>query len=201
MARCRRGLRAPDTFIQEEDAYLVDYAWVMSLLYGMFTGIKTDDQHFKGKLLEDDVRGLGPQALPSAPCRAADGTSKQVDASFVVADTLVIAECRAVGMSIGLTRGDERADQFRKEKVDKALRDSSEKGVWLAARSIGHNYTIEPAVRRICPIAVSADVEFIPSADPFYWLTDRKPRIMTPLNFSGGFQTARFRQTSTTQFK
>ena len=179
-------------FMQVDDAYLVDYAWVISLLYTMFFGINTDDQHFKGRLLEDNVRGLGTQALPSAPCRAADGTSRQIDSSFVVDKTLVVVECRAIGMSIGLSRGDERADQFRKNKIDKALHDASEKAAWLTTRPVGRNYRIDSRIRRICPIAVSSHVEFVPSAEPFYWLTDNKPRIMTPLELKNWLSDGTF---------
>jgi hypothetical protein len=156
----------------------IDYAWVDRRLYDLFLGVQVDDQNFKAIALERMVR-QGGSVLPRLACRAPDGHSKQIDASFAVGDRLVIVECRAVWRSVAFDRGDPEAIRYRNDKIDGLLADVDAKAHWLAARPVGANYDVTHFVD-ILPVGVSPFVEYIPSLGTRYWLTGDLPRVLTP---------------------
>jgi len=156
----------------------VDYAWVDRRLYDLFLGVQVDDQNFKGDALERIVRQEG-SVLPRLACRAPDGDSKQIDASFALGDRLVIAECRAVWRSVAFDRGDPEAIRYRNDMINKLLADVDAKAHWLATRPVGANYDVSHFVD-ILPVGVSPFAEYIPSLGTRYWLTEDLPRVLTP---------------------
>jgi hypothetical protein len=178
-----------------DGSFLVDYAWPTKILEYLFFGVHPENQNFKGDALEALVRKQIDPVLPHRACRAFDGTSKQVDASFISGDLLVIVECRAFAMSIGYDRGELDAQQYRINRIDKALRDISEKARWLADRPNGHNYNIDDNVQWICPCVVTPFVEFIPSLDEVYWLADDLARVLTPTELSTASKAGKFTST------
>lgn len=156
----------------------VDYAWILRRLIDLFIGTHIADQRFKGDLLEMVVR-FTESVLPVGPCKSSDGMSKQIDAAFSMDKRLVIVECKAVGQSIGFERGDPEAMAFRKRLVDESLSQVDDKAMWLANHPEGANYDIRH-YEDILPIAVTPFVEYVPTTDPHYWLTEHLPRILTP---------------------
>jgi hypothetical protein len=156
----------------------IDYAWIDSILYNLFFGVQLGEQHFKGQILEQLVHG-GKSALPTGPCNSLNDESRQIDAAFDLGELLVITECRAVGRSFGIERGDPKALAFRRAKIDQALHDIDEKAHWLASHVLGKNYDVR-RYRRILPIAITPFVEFIDSLDPRYWLSSELPRVLSP---------------------
>jgi hypothetical protein len=156
----------------------LDYAWIGRRLYDLFLGVRLDDQNFKGDALEGMVR-KGSSVLPLGACRARDGESKQVDASFALGERLIIVECRAVWRSVGFDRGDFEAIRYRNEMTDTLLADVDAKAQWLAARPVGANYDISHFVD-ILPLGVTPFAEYIPSLDSRYWLSNDLPRVLTP---------------------
>ncbi len=157
--------------------YYIDYEPLASRLYYLFFGLKVEDQNFKGDALEALIRNR-ESVLPHAAMRASDGSARQVDASFAADDTLVIVECRAVGRSLGMERGDPAAVKYRNDLINRTLRDVDDKAQWLR----GHSRERQDIMRfrRILPIGVTPFREFIPSRDRYYWVTDTLPRVMTP---------------------
>lgn len=162
----------------EENRIFIDYAWILRRLYDLFVGINIPDQNFKGEALENLIR-KGKSSLPVKECKALNGTKKQIDAAFSVKDTLIIGECKAIGKSIAYDRGDPVAIEFRKEKIDGALKAVDEKAKWLADNPVGTNYDIR-SFRRILPIVITPFVEFIPSLDVYYWISKDLPRVLMP---------------------
>ena len=147
-----------------KDRLFIDYAWIDRRLYDLFVGVRIPDQRFKGDVLEEMVRQK-PSDLPTAPCKARDGTMKQIDASYVVGKHLVLIECKAVSHSIGFDRGDPEAINFRREHViERLLNEADSKANWLAKRPNGRNYNLE-GILDILPVGVSPFVEFIPSRE------------------------------------
>ena len=123
--------------------------------------------------MEQSVRE-GRSVLPVGPCIAQSGEPKQIDAAFRIGNRLLVAECRAVSRSIAFERGDPDAIRYWIQTIEKALTDGDDKGSWLAAHPRGRNYDVTWA-EAIVP-GVTPFVQFIPSTDQRYWLTDR-PRI------------------------
>jgi hypothetical protein len=165
-----------------EDQVFVDYAWILRRLHDLFLGVWIPDQNFKGDALERVVRG-GKSLLPIKPCTANSGETRQIDFATALGKHLIIAECKAVGMSIAFDRGEPEAIQYRTENVvERALREVDDKARWLAAHPVGSNYDIS-VYENILPVAVSPFVEFIPSLDTRYWISKDLPRVLTPSEF------------------
>ena len=160
----------------------IDYAWMIRRLFDLFRYVSLPDQNFKGEALENTV-SRGPSALPTKPCKSVEGEQKQIDYAYAGFTYLIIVECKAVGMSIGFDRGDPIAIKFRTENVvERALTEVDDKANWLAQHPKGSNYDIT-SYSHILPLAISPFVEFIPSKNPRYWLTDIIPRVLTPREF------------------
>ena len=158
--------------------FCVDYAWIRRSLYNLFYGVELDVQNFKGHILETVVREE-ESPLPSKKCKGYDGSSKQIDASYGVGDTLVIGECKTKSKSFGFFRGDATAINHRNEFIRKVLAEVDEKARWLVGHPKGTNYDIQEFAR-IIPIVITPFVEYIPSLEDWYWLEDGLPRVLTP---------------------
>ena len=172
------------TFLPCDSTELVfiDYAYLVQRLYYLFYGVKLDDQNFKGDALESYVRSESKVSpLTHKECRAVDGTRRQVDASFSLDKTLVIVECKAIGMSLAYTRGDPRAISYRLEKIDEGLKQVDDKAKWLAERPVGSNYDIRD-FQAILPLVVTPFCEFMPQLTSFYWISDQLPRVLMSYN-------------------
>jgi len=161
-----------------ESRLFVDHCWCLRLLYNLFFGLNLPDQNFKGDALEVAVR-RGTSVLPTQPCISLNGEEFQIDAAFEIGETLVIAECKAVGISFGVERGDPQAISYRLAVVNRALKEIDDKAKLLSANPIGRNYDVT-RFRRITPIAVTPFVEYIPSLAEHYWLSKEIPRVITP---------------------
>ena len=121
--------------------------------------------------------------MPVTPCKSLNGEKKQIDYAIACGSYLIIAECKAVNMSISFDRGDPQAIEYRtKYVVNPALEQVDDKADWLAAHPKGSNYDIS-SYSHILPLAISPFVEFIPSRNTRYWLTNDIPRVLTPREF------------------
>lgn len=161
-----------------DEHIFVDYAYIYFRLFHLFHGVQVSDQNFKGLALELFTR-QGRSVLPSRQLKAADGTSRQIDAAFEVGEILIIAECRAVSTSIAVERGSPRGLEKRRNLVEKILDDVDEKANWLAAHIKGRNYDVSK-FRAVLPIGVTPFKEFIPSIAPRYWISSKIPRVLAP---------------------
>ncbi|MDY6918370.1 MAG: hypothetical protein SVP26_10605 [Chloroflexota bacterium] len=168
----------------QPDQFFVDYAWILRRLHDLFVGVWLPDQNFKGDTLEKAVR-KGKSVLPTKPCIARSGEQRQIDYAVACGSHLVIAECKAVGMSIAFERGDPTAIKHRTDNVvELALTQVDQKAKWLAEHPAGTNYDIG-AYDYILPVVVSPFVEFVPSQDKRYWVSGGIPRVLTPEEFEG----------------
>jgi len=140
------------------------------------------DQNFKGDALENAMQ-KGQSVLPTRPCKAINGEERQIDYAVALGKYLLIAECKAVGRSIGFDRGDPRSIKHRTDNVvELSLSQVDEKALWLASNPVGTNYDIS-TYSYILPVGVSPFVEFIPSKDTHYWISDAIPRVLTVKEF------------------
>jgi hypothetical protein len=108
--------------------------------------------------------------------KAFDGSSSQFDAAFRMDQILVIVECKAAGTSLSFERGDPSAVNHRLSKVHEGVTDVDEKTNWPSTRPVGKNYDVS-AFDKILPIVVTPFVEFIPTLETKYWISDRLPRV------------------------
>jgi hypothetical protein len=166
----------------QENRVLIDYAWILRRLHDLFLGISIPDQNFKGDALETLIRSA-QSVLPTKPCKTDKGESRQIDYAVACGSHLVIAECKAVGMSIAFDRGDPKAIKYRTNNVvERGLYEVDDKAKWLAVYPLGTNYDLSN-YDYILPVVVSPFVEFIPSQDTRYWISRDLPRVITPKEF------------------
>jgi hypothetical protein len=156
----------------------VDYAWILQRLYRLFLDVKLSDQNFKGAAFEELVRRNG-SVLPVKPCKAHDGTTKQVDCAMDLGDALLVVECKVKAQSIGWERGASAAIEGRQQFIEEAIGDADEKAFWLAQRPRGANYDVSK-YKRILAVVVTPFVEFIWTKSSYYWLSTALPRVLTP---------------------
>ncbi len=179
----------------EKDRIFIDYAFIEARLYWLFHNLNVPDQNFKGSALESYVRDR-PSILPVKPCKAADGSSRQVDAAFAVGNVLVVVECKVKAQSFGFERGDPVAIEQRNMFVDQALRQVDDKAIWLSQHARGLNYDIS-RFDWILPLVVTPFVEFIRVKDANHWLDDVTPRVITPWELRAGLADGLFSRVGT----
>ena len=166
----------------QSDRAFIDYAWIFRRLHDLFVGIWIPDQNFKGDALEKYIR-KDKSLLPTTPCRSNTGEERQIDYAVLCGNHLVIAECKAVSKSIGFERGDPKAIKHRTDKViELGLSEVDDKAKWLVKHPVGNNYNVTE-YNYILPVVISPFVEFIPSKDTRYWLSEDIPRVLTPTEF------------------
>jgi len=160
----------------EQHERFVDYVWIWKLLYNLFFDIEISEQNFKGVALEKAIQ-IKDIPLPSYKLEAEDGSSKQVDGSYELGNTLIIFECKAKSMSLASYRGDIRANEERNKHVNNILNDVDDKAQWLSQHPKGSNYDVT-RFDKIVPIGISPFNEFMPSMDKRYWLKYPFPRVL-----------------------
>lgn len=110
-----------------------------------------------------------------------DGTSKEIDISFVFGKCLFVAELKCNTMALNYACGTRSFIKHRKDRVQTAISESDDKADWLKAHPSGTNYALPDNIQKIIPFAVSPFVEYIWDKGDNLWLTDSIPRICTPL--------------------
>ena len=110
-----------------------------------------------------------------------DGTSKEIDVSFVFDGCLFVAELKCNTMALNHACGTTSyLNRRKKGKVQTAICESDDKADWLKDHPNGTNYELPDSIQRIIPFAVSPFVEYIWGKEDNLWLTDSIPRICTP---------------------
>jgi hypothetical protein len=170
-------------FLPVKDGHVfIDYAWIHRRLHDLFIGIRIPDQRFKGSSLESII-SKAKSALPTKPCKADTDEKRQIDYAVACDSHLVIAECKAVGMSIAFDRGEPQAIKYRTNNViERGLSEVDDKARWLATHPVGTNYDVTN-YEYVLPVVISPFVEFIPSRDTRYWVSKDVPRVLTPTEF------------------
>jgi hypothetical protein len=175
---------APFWISTDSTRVVLDYAALLSLLRSFAHGL--DNVSEKGTRFEAYVRrvvGEIPGATPlwfSKKLRHPDGTSREIDASFLKGEALFICELKCVGLSWAFSEGTREALDFRRGKCEDGLRQVDSKASWLAEHTSGLNYELPQGTTAIVPLLVSPFVEYIWSREPNLWLSDEVPRICTP---------------------
>jgi hypothetical protein len=163
----------------DNETTLLDCAWIGRRLFDLFYSVTISDNNFKGKALEEATRYVD-SVLPTKWCKSIKGTRKQIDFAFGLGNCLLIAECKAVAKSIGYDRGDKNAIDYRlKNVIEKSIKEAEDKAAFLVNNPKGTNYDISK-YEYILPIGISTFIEFMPSKDKKYWITEEIPRVLTP---------------------
>jgi len=164
--------------------YIIDYASITPILLSKLHFLNVKEET-KGHYFEDFVIGrLIRKKLRLWECKKklnhGDGTSKEIDISFLYKGFLFLGELKSNKMSLSYIKGDKKSLEFRKEKMIDALSQIDEKARWLSLHITGTNYHIPNEVKAIIPFVVSPFTEYIWNRSNNLWLTDSIPRICTP---------------------
>ena len=166
------------------DDYIIDYAAILPILMTKMHFLSVKEET-KGHLFEDVViERLIKKEFNLWECKKKlehnDGTSKEIDISFIYRGFLFIGELKSNKMSLSYARGDTKSLQFRKAKMIDALSQVDNKVKWLSLHVSGTNYCIPKEIKAIVPFVVTPFNEYIWSRNDNLWLTDSIPRICTP---------------------
>jgi len=164
--------------------YIIDYSAILPILLTKMHFLKVKEEK-KGHLFEDTViNQLKKRGINIWECKKKlehkDGTSKEIDISFIYKGFLFIGELKSTKMSLNFIKGDFKSLEFRKAKIIDALQEVDDKANWLRLHTNGTNYCILKDVKAIVPFVVTPFTEYLWSRDDNLWLTDLIPRVCTP---------------------
>lgn len=171
--------------IPVKQGLIVDYAAILPIMESKTQNLD-DGSTMKGTLFEDYVIGLLKTAnLALWECKKKlkhlDGSSKEVDVSFVHGSVLFIGELKSNSMSVAFNSvGDTTSLEFRKKKLLKAIDQVDSKALWLKNHRQGTNFELPVMVRTIVPFIVTPFAEYIWTKSDLFWLTPEVPRACKP---------------------
>lgn len=163
---------------------LIDYSALAPILFSVAHWLGADWSK-KGRIFEDHViEMLSKSGAKLWECQkeleAHDGSSKEINVSFVIGEMLLVCELKSITRSSAYETGESGALEFRKLKMLEALQESNGKVVFLICNPVGQNYALPDGVTSLVPFVASPFVEYIWSVDPEFWMTDEIPRVCTP---------------------
>ena len=164
--------------------FIIDYAAIIPILMTKMHFLSAKKER-KGHLFEDIViERLRKKNFYLWECKKKlnhhDGTSKEIDLSFIYKGFLFIGELKSNKMSLSYIKGDIKSLEYRKKKMIDALSQIDDKAKWLSMHVSGTNYKIPEEVKAIIPFVVSPFKEYIWDRSSNLWITDLIPRICTP---------------------
>ena len=106
---------------------------------------------------------------------------REIDATLIIEDVLFLIEAKAINLSFGFDKGDKKALDFRKMKMQKAIAESNDKAAFIIKNKDHLNIDLPYAIKFICPIVISSFPEYIwgKSEELFISFTNSLPRILT----------------------
>ena len=163
---------------------IIDYMAINHVLLSMAYTLRPKKDE-KGHLFEDVlIAELTNSGIKLWECKKKlkhlDGSSKEIDVSFIHKGILFIAELKANGRSITYIEGNNQALNYRKGKIRDAIKQVESKADWILTHLKGTNYYVPENINIIIPFIVTPFVEYIWSDDPNLWFNSRTPRICTP---------------------
>jgi hypothetical protein len=144
-----------------------------------------DTANHKSVAFEDQVKALIARcdkltAWNSGILRAYDDSKRELDASFIVGDTLYVVECKAFSANPRIDRGDFAALNGRWKTLKRYLEQARSLAEFLTVRREGRNYCVLATVRRIDYCVCTPLAEWIPGLGSDCWFDTETPRICTP---------------------
>jgi hypothetical protein len=112
--------------------------------------------------------------------KADDGSSREVDVSFVAGDTLYLAECKAFSAHPQLDRGEVEVLARRWEKLCESLDQADSLREFLLEHPSGTNYALPEQVKQIRALVCTPMPEYIPTRDADFWFDEDIPRVCVP---------------------
>jgi len=163
--------------------FIIDYSAIMPILLTKMHFLEVNEDK-KGHLFEDIViDSLKNKNINVWECKKKlihqDGTSKEIDISFVYRDILFVGELKVNNMSLSFIKGDEASLKYRKKKLLENLAQADEKVAWMLRHTKGTNFTIPDGVKAIVPFLITPFIEYIWTKDTNMWLSETVPRICT----------------------
>jgi len=182
--------RQPYKVIVRQGEYCFwDHSNIPYFLKGLLSEVAFKDGevgNLKSVNFENEVVALiqGTPGIASWEARkilkAADGTQRELDASFTKDDTLYVIECKAFSAHPRIDRGDWGALQTRWKQLTQYLTQARSLRAFLEANRHGRNYQVPDHVTAFEHCLCTPLTEYIPEVGSEYWLKSDTPRILVP---------------------
>lgn len=166
------------------DQLIIDHKAFINVIINKTNGLE-DGSESKGHDFEDiAVECLESFEYELWECKkklkAKDGSSEEIDVSFIHKGYLFIGETKCNTMPINWIIGNKKTLEIRQSKLEKALKQIDRKAEWIYnKRKNGTNFSLPEEVHTIIPIVITPFVEYIWDDEENLWLTKDIPRICT----------------------
>lgn len=173
--------------LKNKESILIDYLPLLDIILKSTFPLKINDEKEKqkGYIFEDfvinELKNSGFTLWENKKeLKQLDGTSKEIDASFIYKNILFICECKSNKQSITFNMiGDYKTLDYRKRKNIIGINDADDKVKWLTKSSEPKNYKIPDSVDYIVPVLITPFVEYIWNLSDGLWINNDTPRIIT----------------------
>jgi hypothetical protein len=122
--------------------------------------------------------------------------SREIDASFVKEDVLVILEAKAVNVSFGFDKGDKTAVEYRINKMKSAIAEVDDKVLFIKNNYELLKGKLPVGIKYVCSLVVSSYPEFIWEKTENLFLSEKMslPRIVNvaDMELISGLKTTNF---------
>ncbi|HET6507347.1 MAG TPA: hypothetical protein VFG42_11210 [Baekduia sp.] len=173
--------------LASDDQRVFDFSAIVEMTAGLFEAVGSipgDPDSVKGSGFEQEIsrRAIAAGLTPwkTGRVKLADGTEREVDASFVAGTTLWLVECKAIAQTPRIEAGDYAALKSRWERLEKHVRQAQTLAAFVATNRKGTNFEVPAVVENVEYCVCTPAPEWIPSDEPDLWLTPEIPRICTP---------------------
>jgi hypothetical protein len=169
-----------------EGRLVVDLLLVEEIIGSLYEAAASDDDdrgNPRGSALEQVVRRFGTEAgfqpWRHGTLEVGGQILREVDASFVIGDVLLLVECKSKRRDPRIAGGDYKATRNRWSTFEKKLRSAEDRRDQI--ERFRNEVGVPESVSRIEWCVVAANPEPVPDhGNPRLWLTAEIPRLCTP---------------------
>jgi hypothetical protein len=166
--------------------YLVDYTSFVYVLQTIVDSLRSIDGDL-ANLVSKDLESKTKQTIISVFGKNAffvngelntiDGKKKEIDASFIINECLIIFECKSLSVSEGTLIGSKNSLDFRKRKLTEYLSESESKAEFIINNKEKLTKKIPDNIKYIAPLVVTSFPEYIWEKSDMLFINDKLSRF------------------------
>jgi len=168
---------------------VIDFLTIFSSVWQLFNFLGSVDKRLAKQratafehVISRQVHEAVPLAMPwlvNQKVRFTDGINKEIDAAFLIDETLLLCECK----SMGRRPPDDIPSPGRLQRRWRSLQDALQQvdglAELLSTKELRRPGPIPSRARSIVACVVTPSAEWIPSGEKSFWFTDDIPRFCT----------------------
>ena len=163
--------------------FVIDVVGNLEFLARMFTGVE-DDGTIRGGIFEATVRSVVTASISEnfewGPRKIYENNIlvDEIDLMLRRKHKVYVCECFSMWRPLDFEIGNEKTISGRTDQINKKIDQATETCQFLLGYRKGSNYDYAD-VTEFVPIVVSPFIEWVPTTDSRYWISDTCPRVMS----------------------